>query len=175
MSFSDPEQNIAQLNLQHGSVVADFGAGSGFYTLAAARAVGGGKVYAIDVQKDLLARIKTEAQKQHLSNVELLWADVEKVHGTKLHDASVDAVIVSNILFQLTDRRNLIEEVKRILKPRGRVLAVDWSESAGKFGPRPEQILREDSARALFEHAGMRFEASIKAGSHHYGFIFRKP
>ncbi len=175
MAFSDPEQNIAQFNLQHGAHVADFGAGSGFYTLAIARALGGGgKVYAIDVQKDLLARIKNEAQRQHLANVEVLWADVEKIGGTKLHDASLDAVVASNIMFQLTDRRNFIEEIKRILKAKGKVMVIDWSDAAGTLGPKPENIIRQDSVRELFLHAGFVFESSIAAGNHHYGLIFRK-
>ena len=60
--FSDPEKNIEQFSLGKGMHVADFGTGSGFYALAAAEAVGEtGRVYAIDVQKDLLEKLKKEA------------------------------------------------------------------------------------------------------------------
>ncbi len=97
MAFSDPTSNIEQFSLQYGMRVADFGAGSGFYSLAAARAVGPhGHVYALDVQKDLLAKIKNDAVKANLANIEVLWADVEKPGGSKLKDRSLDAVIISN-------------------------------------------------------------------------------
>ena len=65
--FSNPEKNIEQLGLTPGMKVADLGSGSGFYTIASARLVGtSGLVYSIDIQKDLLTRIKTEASKQKL-------------------------------------------------------------------------------------------------------------
>ena len=67
--------------------VADLGAGSGHYTLAAAKKVGeSGRVYAIEVQKDLLTRIKNLAQTEHINNVEVIWGDVENRGGTKLKD-----------------------------------------------------------------------------------------
>ncbi|MBI2474518.1 MAG: methyltransferase domain-containing protein, partial [Candidatus Taylorbacteria bacterium] len=62
MSFSDPSHNVEQFDLQSGMTVADFGTGSGYYAFAAAKAVGDkGKVYAIDVQKPLLEKLKREA------------------------------------------------------------------------------------------------------------------
>ena len=83
--FSDPRDNVKQFSLGPGNFVADFGAGSGFYTLAASDAVGpDGKVYAIDVQKDLLLKIKNLANSQHKRNVDVIWADLEHVGGTKL-------------------------------------------------------------------------------------------
>ena len=63
MSFADPKENILQLGLREGMRVGDFGAGSGHYTLAASGIVGGeGKVYAIDVQEDVLRRLRDAAR-----------------------------------------------------------------------------------------------------------------
>lgn len=173
--FADPENNIKQFKLGEGMIVADLGSGSGFYTLAAARAVGGnGKVYAVDVQKELLSRVKNDAIKEHLSNVEVIWGNIEKIGGTKLSEQSVDAVIVSNTLFQLQDKKTFAEEVRRILKPEGKILVIDWSESFGGLGPDPMHIVSADSVKNLFEQAGFTTEESIPAGANHYGIIFRK-
>ena len=75
--FSDPENNIQQFALEPGMSVADLGSGAGFYALAAAKAVqnGNGKVYAIDVQKELLDRTAHEASQRGLSNVQIVWGD----------------------------------------------------------------------------------------------------
>ena len=68
--FSAPEKNIEQLHLSHNQIVADFGAGSGAYTIAAAAALEGtGNVYAIDVQKDLLTRLENTCREAHIGNV----------------------------------------------------------------------------------------------------------
>ncbi len=172
MSFSDPEKNIRQLELEPGMTVADFGAGSGFYTINAAQEVGReGKVYAVDVQKELLSRIQQTARAQELSNVELAWGDLEKPGGSTLRDSSVDAVILSNILFQVEDQEVVLDEVKRVLKSGGRVLVIDWSDSFGGLGPQEKDIIPEHEVRKMFEDRGFNMGRSILAGAHHYGFV----
>src|SRR3990167_7470994 len=111
--FSAPEKNIEQLGLADNLVVADFGAGSGAYTIAAAKAMHGtGKVYAIEVQKDLLTRLQNTCTEQHLGNVSFIWGNLEKSGGTKLADRSCDVAILSNILFQVEDRKATALEAK---------------------------------------------------------------
>lgn len=174
--FSDPEKNIGELGLMPGMHVADIGAGSGFYSLAVARAVGSrGKVYAIDVQKDLLSKLKNEAKQQGLHNLEVIWGNAEKQGGTGLREGSVDAVVVTNLLFQITDKESLVKEVKRILKPKGRMLLVDWQGSFDGMGPQPEHVVLPDVMKELFEKQGFLFERRMGAGAQHYGFIFSKP
>src|SRR5437870_3704963 len=100
--FSAPEKNIDQLGIEPNKIIADFGAGSGAYTIAAAKALNGtGKVYAIDVQKDLLTRLENTCREQHLSNVGFVWANLEQPGGAKLADQSVDIAILSNVIFQV--------------------------------------------------------------------------
>lgn len=171
--FSNPEQNVAQLGLMHGMTVADFGAGTGAYSKASGNIVGySGKVYAIEVQKNLVHKLESEIKHWGISNVDCIWGDIEKKHGTKLADRSVDAVIVSNVLFQCEDKLGLIDEAKRILKPQGKVLLIDWSESFGGMGPAPEHVLKEEKAYELFTKRGFKAVQNIRAGAHHYGIIF---
>jgi ubiquinone/menaquinone biosynthesis C-methylase UbiE len=174
--FSDPEKNIEQLSLGPGNSVADFGAGSGAYSFAAAEVVGtNGKVYAIDVQKALLEKLKNEAKNvRHLMNLEIVWADIEKLGGTHLRDASMDVVIAANIFFQLEDKNTPCMEMRRILKPGGRALVVDWAGSFGNMGPTQESVLTEPEAKKLFEKQGFEVDREISAGAQHYGIIFRK-
>jgi len=175
MAFANPEGVIQYFMLGEGMRVADFGAGSGGYTLAIARAIGGeGRVYAIDIQKDLLGRITREARDSRLSNVEVIWGDVERSGGTTLADSAVDAVIVSNLLFQVENRDAVAREAYRVLRPKGKILVVDWSDSFGGMGPRGGDVVSQSVAERVFEGAGFTKEKSIDAGEHHYGVIFRK-
>lgn len=171
--FSNPEQNIAQLGLLDGMTVADFGAGTGAYSKAAANKVGyTGKVYAIEVQKDLVKKLESEIKQWGISNVECIWGNIEKRHGTNLADHSVDAVIISNVLFQADDKLGLIDEAKRILKQGGKILFIDWSDSFSGMGPNPDHVITEDKARELFLKRGFKTVENIRAGAHHYGIIF---
>ncbi|MFM2357375.1 MAG: hypothetical protein RJA61_112 [Candidatus Parcubacteria bacterium] len=173
--FSDPQKNIEQFNPSLGARIADLGSGSGFYTLAAARAVGAeGKVYAVDVQKDLLSKLKNEANKQGMSNIEIVWGDLEKLGGTRLAPQTLNGVIVSNIFFQVKNKDIFIQEVDRILMSKGKVLFVDWAESFGGLGPQSGDVFPEKKAEEMWTKAGFIKEASISAGAHHYGIIFTK-
>ena len=110
--FTDPVKNLKAFDLRENMIVADLGAGSGFYTIPVARMVPQGKVYAIEIQKDFLITISNKTIEAHLNNIECLLGDVEKIGGTKLKDKIVDAVIASNILFQVGDKDKFIEEAK---------------------------------------------------------------
>ena len=121
--------------------------------------------------KELLINIKNTARQEGISNIEVIWGDIERDGKTKIRDNVVDAVIASNILFQVEDRLGFIKEVKRILKPNGKVLVVDWEGSFNGTGPSPDSVVSYDDARALFEENGFSFVKNISAGDHHYGFI----
>ena len=175
MDFAAPDRNIKQFGLREGMRVVDLGAGSGHYSFAAARMVGNsGEVHAIEVQKDLLTRLKDQAGLEGLRNIEITWGDIEEEDGTKLRDDSMDAAILSNTLFKVKDKRGTLKEAYRILKPGGRLLIVDWSESFGGMGPQPEHVIEEGRARELSEGAGFHFDSTINTGEHHYGFIMKK-
>lgn len=172
MAFSNPEENVRQFGLYPGQIVADLGAGVGRYSVAAAKAVGEtGRVYAVEVQKNFLQNIKNAADAEKLSNIEVIWGDIERYGKTKIRDKMVDAVILANVLFQVEDKQGVVDEIKRILKPGGQVLVVDWQDAYGGVGPAPHLVVPYDAARALFEENGFTFVRNIAAGDHHYGFV----
>jgi ubiquinone/menaquinone biosynthesis C-methylase UbiE len=173
--FSDPVKIVEQCGIQAGMDIADFGSGSGHYSLAASKALmATGRVYAIDVQKDLLTKLKNIATREGLYNLEVVWGDVEKPNGTKLRDASIDLIFLSNILYRLEDKNGAIREIKRILKPAGRVLVVDWSDSFGGIGPKQNEIIKKDTVVTMFEKEGFHLDREVSSGAHHYGIILKK-
>jgi ubiquinone/menaquinone biosynthesis C-methylase UbiE len=173
--FTDPKENIYALGLSDGMVVADLGSGTGSYALATAEEIGDGRVYAIEIQKDLLERLRNEAEDRGLGNIEIIWGDLEKEGGSTLGNESVDAVIISNTLFIVENKDIFIKEARRILKPRGKALVVDWTGSFAGLGPQPEQVFGEIEAQKLFKENGFEIEkVLLSAGEYHYGFIARK-
>jgi ubiquinone/menaquinone biosynthesis C-methylase UbiE len=157
--FTNPEQNILHLGLKEGMYVADFGSGSGFYSKAASKRIGiTGKVYAIDVQKNLVKRLEDDIKKSGISNINCIWGNIEVKGGTKIADSSIDAVIISNVLFQTEDNIGIIDEARRILKKDGKVLLVEKGN--------------EEKIKVLFEKRGFRLVEKISTNTEYYGIIF---
>lgn len=169
--FADPLKNLKAFDLREDNIVADLGAGTGYYSVAAGSLVPKGKVYSVEIIKDFLTTIKNKVKEARLNNVEIIWGNVEKRGGTKIGDNIIDAVIASNILFQVEDREGFVEEIKRILKPHGKVLLIDWMESSIM---ETTNIIKKDTAREIFEKKGFVFDRDINAGAHHYGMILSK-
>jgi len=174
--FINPEEIIKNFEVRPGMTAADFGSGSGHYVLTIAKKMNNtGIVYAIDIQKNLLEKIKSEAVKQHLSNVDIIWADIEGKEGTKLANGILDFAVASNILFQIGDKEALAKEIKRTLKSGGRAAVIDWSASFGGTGPSPKAVMPKKEAERIFIQEGFLEEREFPAGDNHYGIIFKKP
>jgi len=181
-SFAHPARNVEVFSLKPGSTVVDFGAGSGAYTFALAEVVGDpGRVYAIDVQQDLLRRIKNEAHRRGLLSVHTLWGNIEKEYGSKIGGSQADLVLMSNVLFQLEDPQVAFAEAHRVLKKRARLVVIDWEDtlpgggqSHTRVGPSRKHLFKKDKAHECAFHARFRFIEEFSAGAHHYGLIFER-
>src|SRR3989338_5786518 len=158
--FTNPLKNLKMLGLRETDIVADLGAGTGYYSIEVGKIVTRCKVYAVEIVKDFLMTIQNKVKEAHLHNVEIIWGNIEKLGGTKIGDSIVDAVIASNVLFQVEDKKNFILEAKRILKPGGKALLVDWSESSIMGA---KIIIPKERAREMFEAGGFVFEREIDA------------
>ncbi|NDE68320.1 methyltransferase domain-containing protein [bacterium] len=172
--FSDPTKNIGFLEVKDGMRVVDIGAGSGFYSIEVGKRVGSqGRVYAVDVQRDLLDKLKTSAGLAGVHNIEVVWGNAEKIGGTKLREAIADRVILSNTLFQIEekDRGNLALELKRLMKPGAKLLVIDWTAGSPLS---PKTLVPKLVAEGIFTKVGLTLENSFDAGDHHYGLIFKR-
>lgn len=173
-NFAHPRRNVAALQVEPGMSVADFGSGSGIYVLHIAEALEhSGHVYAIDVQRDLLRRVHSEAHRRGFKNVEVIWTDLEHPLASKLADHTLDLVLVSNLLFQVENKVAVLTEARRILRPHGRLALIDWSESFSGMGPQKADVVSREKALALAEECGFELHKEFSAGAHHYGLIFR--
>lgn len=172
--FSTPELCLSQFNVEPGMVVADLGCGMGAYTFELAHRVAStGKVIAVDVQKNIIDTLASTCKEKSLTHVSVVWDDMDDANGIALNDTSMDRIIIANLLFQLDDIQKFATEVKRILKPNGQVLLVDWADSFGGLGPTPQHIVSPERAQELFEKVGLYIHKKIAAGDHHYGFVLQ--
>lgn len=146
-------------------VVADFGVGTGHWSMAMAKYIGDdGKIYSIDIQKDILARLKTHAEEEGIENLETVWGDVDEEQGTGLADGIIDFVLMSNILFQSEKKDGVAREAFRVLKKGGKAAVIDWTDKVDK-----------QTAKKIFLEQGLIVLEEFEAGEQHYGLLFKKP
>ena len=176
--FANPDENVHEFGFRAGQAVADLGSGAGHYTFALSKVLGpDGRVYAIDIQDEMLTHLSVELKQKNIENVRVMLGDIEKPNGTHLKNAFVDGVVFSNILFQLENKEGAVKEAFRILKPLGKVCVVEWHDlsflaNIKKDGQKV--VVSEENCRDLFTKAGFVFEKTFEAGEHHYGLIFKK-
>lgn len=129
-----------------------------------------GMVYAIDILEDAISALNGKISAEGLFNITVMLGDVEK--GVKIKDEFVDLVFMTNLLFQVKDRKFVLEEGKRILKPGGTILVIDWNKDI-PVGPKQAGISIEET-KVLAEEIGLKSEKEFEAGNFHWGLILKK-
>ncbi|MDD3032501.1 MAG: class I SAM-dependent methyltransferase [Candidatus Pacebacteria bacterium] len=171
LDFLNPKQIIENLSFLKPQMTAlDIGSGSGGWTIPLAKKLENGKVYALDIKEEALSALRSKLDGEKIGNVELLLADVEK--GVKIADNRVDFIILSNILFLLNDKKKVFEEIKRILKPEGYLLIVDWKK-VDNIGPQIKAISKEE-IKEIANEFNLELEEELDLNNYHFALIFRK-
>ncbi len=168
--FGNPEKIIEDLHLKSDMRAADFGCGSGGWTIPLAEKLDEGLVYAIDLLEEPLSALKGKLEQKSLANVKTVVENIEK--GVSIRDRSVDLVLMTNFLFQVEDREKVISEAKRVLRKEGVLLITEWSPDS-PIGLKLSKINPEE-VRELVEKHDFYLKESFSAGLHHYGFIYKK-
>jgi ubiquinone/menaquinone biosynthesis C-methylase UbiE len=169
-SFLNPINILNQLSLREEMTACDLGCGSGGWVIPLAKSLSKGKIYAVDILREPLSLLEEKLRQERLFNVSILLADAEK--GVKIVEDSVDLVLLTNILFQAKDRNGILEEVKKILRPGGKALVVDWKPES-PVGPREGRISKEDVMKLAIQK-GFDPEREIEAGKYHWAILLTK-
>lgn len=172
--FLNPNKVLDQLILWPDMQAADFGCGSGGWAIALAKRLRKGEVYGlvygVDVLDASLSALQSRARLEKVSNIKTVKADLEK--GCPFGDNSMDVVLATNILFQVDDKNALFDEIKRVLRPKGQALLVDWLAETS-LGPKEGRV-SAGQARQMAEQAGFRVKKEFEAGKWHWGMIITK-
>lgn len=175
LKFINPKSIIDILEVTTGMFVGDFGCGTGYFTFPLAQKVEqSGRVYALDILKEKLEAIESEAKVLGLSNIITKRANLELVGGSKLDENSLDLVCLVNMLFQNKDKNLIIGEAVRVLKKGGKILVVEWNVNDSSFGPESELRVSKEDVFALAESNGLSVLKEIKISDFHFGIILEK-
>ncbi len=171
--FFDPKKILTTLGLDSQiNDVVEFGCGYGTFTIPAAKAIKG-KVYALDIEPDMISITDEEAKKHGLSNVQTVMRDF-MTEGSSLPDGSMDYVMLFNIL-HLEKPMILINEAKRILKDGGKLGIIHWNyDPKTPRGPSMDIRPEPEDCIKWAESAGFSNTLQYDLKPYHYGIVFTK-
>ena len=140
-AWQKPDEVIAALELAPGAVVADVGAGTGYFTERLSDAVGpSGRVYATDVQDAMLRALEERVAEARLANVEVVRAGFD---DPALPAACCDLVFFANVYKEIDDRVAYLRRLAPALRPGGRIAIIEYRPGRGGLGPPEEARLPE--------------------------------
>jgi len=120
----NPELALDAIGIRQGMVVADIGAGTGYFSLRLAKHVGpAGKVYANDIQPEMLRRLRENADKAKLKNIEtVLGTDVDP----KLPAGQMDIILLVDVYHEFSQPQKMLRKIREALKPSGRLVLLEY-------------------------------------------------
>lgn len=152
-AWQKPDQVMDSLQIAEGSVVADLGAGGGWFTIRLARRVGpNGKVYAEDIQRLMIEAIERRVQREGLTNV---TTTLGTRNDPRLPEGAVDAVLIVDAFHEMDEPAVLLRNVGKALKPNGLVGIIDYREGQG--GPGPDERVSPNVIIETAKAAGLKF------------------
>ncbi len=170
--WQPPDQIMDAMAIADASVVADIGAGSGWFTIRLARRVGPqGLVYAEDVQPEMINAISRRVQREGLTNVKPVLG---RGSDPRLPERSIDAVLIVDAYHEMQDRVTMLSNLARALKPQGRIGVVDFKLDGTGPGPSPEERVSPDVVVKDAEKAGLRLIRQEPFLPYQYFLIFGK-
>ena len=150
------DQVLSKLDLKPGMVVADIGAGSGLYSRPLAKAVApGGKVYAVDIQQDLLDHINQRAKEEHIGNIQTVLGEYD---DPKLPARNVDLAFINDVLHHIQHRAVYLKALGTYMKPSGRIAIVEMDKNDPKTPHRnqPELLVAREDILQWMSDAGFK-------------------
>ena len=174
--WQHPDRVMDTLGIAEASVVADIGAGAGWFTIRLARRVGpNGTVYAEDVQSEMLAAIGRRVNSLGLTNV-------KPVHGTDrdplLPPGSLDAALMVDTYHENDNRDarvSLLRNLAKALRPNGRIGLIDFKLEGSGPGPAPEERVSPDTVISEAREAGLQLFTQETFLPYQYFLVFTRP
>ncbi|MCI0894002.1 MAG: class I SAM-dependent methyltransferase [Chloroflexi bacterium] len=133
--------------------VADIGCGPGFFTLPLAKVLVNGKLYALDIDDEMLAACREKITQARMGNVEILKCGEFEF---PLEPASVDGAFLAFVVQASPDKPRLLHEVRELIRPRGWCTVLEWYRKETEYGPPLERRIEPDELVKVAESAGFR-------------------
>jgi ubiquinone/menaquinone biosynthesis C-methylase UbiE len=169
----DPDLAMRLIRVARGSTVADLGAGSGYFTIRLAKAVGAeGKVYAVDIQQGMLDLLQRAVTKEKLTNVTPVLGAAD---DPRLPAASLDLVLMVDVYHELSSPQTTLGHLKNALKPGGRLVLLEYRAEDPDVPILPEHKMTKAMVKLEIEHEGFRQQRVYDDLPRQHLIVFTRP
>jgi ubiquinone/menaquinone biosynthesis C-methylase UbiE len=149
-----PDRVITALNLKRGQIVADIGAGTGYFSVRLAKSEAAPRVYAVDIEPSMVSYVRERASKEGLSNVTAVLASAEQPNLPE----PVDLVLIVDTYHHIGDREAYFRRLVKSIKPGGQVAIIDFKPDSPE-GPPKEFRFPVEKFKSEMGKAGYRLAA----------------
>ena len=163
---------IAGLSLSEDSVVADIGAGTGYFTFPVAQRVSRGKVFSVDVQPEMLARIARRKALENVANVETVLGEAD---DPKLPDNAIDLAFIVDAYHEFSFPREMGERLKESLKPGGQLVLVEYRAEDPRVPIKRLHKMSEVQVRQEMAAIGLDWVRTESYLPQQHVLVFQKP
>jgi ubiquinone/menaquinone biosynthesis C-methylase UbiE len=169
----EPDKAIAALEISPGATVADVGAGSGYMTVRLAAAVGStGRVYATDVQPEMIEKLTARVKAANLQNVTPI---ISATDDPRLPEGAIDLILMVDVYHELAAPQRMLQQLKRALKPSGQLVLLEYRKEDPSIPIREEHKMTVGDAKAEIEAEGYRLASVIETLPRQHILIFSVP
>jgi predicted methyltransferase len=170
-AWQKPAELVAALGVRRGGVVADVGAGTGYFSRRLAEAVGPeGTVLAVETEPNLVVHVRRRAERERTPNVVPILASPD---APRLPVGLVDLILLVDTYHHLDDRRTYLPALRRFLRPGGRVAVVDWHKRDLPVGPPLDHKLAREQVLDEMTASGFVLDAEHGMLPYQYFLVFR--
>ena len=167
---SDPFLILSFSGINLHDTVADIGCGPGFFTIPLAKYLISGKLYALDVDDEMLDACRQNVNQSHMGNVEILkCSDFE----FPLERGSLDGAFLAFVVQQSPDKLRFLRAVRELLQPRGWCTILEWYRIETESGPPLERRIDPPELTAMAEEAGFHDRGWRDLNGEHYMMMLR--
>ncbi len=146
---------IEKMNLSSSSVVADIGAGTGYYSFAIAAKIPGGKVYAVDIQEEMIDYLEENKASHNIKNVEVIKGTERSAN---LPASSIDLAIMVDVYHELEFPHEMLQSLKEALRPGGKILLLEYRQEDPTIPIKPHHKMSIDQANKEMQANGFELD-----------------
>lgn len=166
----NPVQTLKKLGFKEGMTLCDIGAGTGIFSMPAAE-ISGTEVFALEISDEMIQVMERKKEALQMEALKIVKVDSDTL---PLEEGQCDMVLLVTVLHELSDKRAMLKEINRVLKPGGTLGIVEFHKRETPMGPPVQHRLDERFVQELCRTAQMGLRDSLELGDNFYVVVAQK-
>lgn len=167
-----PEETLKKMMVKKGYKFLDVGTGIGYFSIPASKIVGeSGKVYAIDISKEMLQELRQRIKKEVKENIEIIQGNT---YESDLSNEKVDYVFLSNVLHEVEDKIRLLTNYLDKLKPGGKIGVIEFKKIEISKGPPIQHKISIEELKEYYNKLDIKLIKEVNINEYQYGLVGEK-